>query len=715
MRCLIIDNYDSFTWNLADYVAQIFCTEPLVIYNDQYNWEEIRELGEFDSIIISPGPGSVTIDADFNVCRQALDQNEIPVLGVCLGFQGLAHLYGGEITHAPVPYHGRKSHVRHNDSALFKGIPLEFEAVRYHSLMVSFDSVPSDIEITAQTGCGLVMAIQHKHLPKWGVQFHPESILTEYGMNLISNFRDLCYEHANKTVPAQMHASWETESNKRKTSVEVGNDPARARMISKKITTDLDPEEVFLNLYADRKNCFWLDSQSIREGMSRFSFMGSVGDEGVISYSIPSDTSDYQLGRAFLNDLEERLENTRVETDESLPFEFNGGYIGYMTYEMKELFGARTRHKNQIPDAVWLRADHFIAFDHVTGDLWLVALSGPRQEDVARRWIDETEAKLSRCRAKERRFDTLGIDKISIDMDLSKEGYLKAIDECKKKIVDGESYEICLTNQFSFTLKLDPVKLYRIMRRGNPAPFGAFIRCGDYCILSTSPERFLKVDKNGAVQTKPIKGTCARSDVPYIDENNAKVLASSEKDQAENLMIVDLMRNDLGKVSMPGSVVVSKLMEIESYHTVHQMVSTVESKLKPGCTLVDLLKSVFPGGSITGAPKHRSMEIIDQLENDSRGVYCGSIGYLGYNRIADLNIAIRSLSYDGETVKFGAGGAITYLSDPEKEFDEIILKVEAVLKPVWNYINQLDSRFECELVNNLASLNSVISPMAEQV
>lgn len=304
--------------------------------------------------------------------------------------------------------------------------------------------------------------------------------------------------------------------------------------------------------------------------------------------------------------------------------------------------------------------DRFLVFDHRTGDVWLVALAKPEKRASALDWIDQTSQTLKSLRHVTRMPRALGMSDISVAMDFGRAEYLAAVRSCKKKIVDGESYEICLTNGFVAEVELDPVELYSVMRRGNPAPFGAFIKVGKHSILSTSPERFVKVDPRGTIQTKPIKGTCARSDDADTDRNNASCLATSEKDRAENLMIVDLMRNDLARVSIPGSVRVPKLMAIESFKTVHQMVSTVESMMKPECSLVDLLHAVFPGGSVTGTPKLRTMEIIDGLERSPRGVYCGAIGYLGYGRIADLNIAIRTVCYDGAAIKFGAGGAITH-------------------------------------------------------
>ncbi|MCX4030111.1 aminodeoxychorismate synthase component I [Endozoicomonas sp. SM1973] len=710
MRCLIIDNYDSFTWNLADYVAQIYGNEPLVIHNDQYTWDEIQQLGEFGSIIVSPGPGSVTNASDFRVSRQALEQNDIPVLGVCLGFQGLSHIYGGEIVHAPVPYHGRKSNIVHNDNVgLFKELPNTFEAVRYHSLVVAADTVPKDLNVTARSECGLIMGVEHKFLPKWGVQFHPESILTEYGMQLVENFKLLSYKHANIE-----------ESDTKKSPVSVSKEIARRSKVKKqlffrKVDIPVSDEQVFRSMFAEERNSFWLDSQSVRRGMSRFSFMGKVIPEDVLTYKITEDSEDFSGGLAFLKNLECALEAVDVASHEDLPFEFRGGYVGYMSYEMKTLFGAETRHRNKIPDAVWMRVEKFVAFDHLDKSVWLVYAATKEEQAKADAWIDEMEEQLRLVSVDASAGQGLGIEQASIDMDMSRECYLDAIEKSKEKIVDGESYEICLTNQFSCDIELDPVELYMIMRKENPAPFGALISIGKVRILSTSPERFLKVDENGRVETKPIKGTCARSEDPATDAENARVLAASEKDQAENLMIVDLMRNDLGRVSVPGSVIVSKMMDIESYQTVHQMVSTVESYLKSECTLVELLKAVYPGGSITGAPKYRSMEIIDQLEQDSRGVYCGTIGYLGYNRIADLNIAIRTLSYDGQTIKFGAGGAITYLSDPSSEYEEIILKAEAVLKPIWQYLSELGTPYEYSVVDKNLSVSACLKQLGSEV
>jgi para-aminobenzoate synthetase len=712
MRCLIIDNYDSFTWNLAHYVAQVFGAEPLVVRNDQYSWREIISREAFGCVLVSPGPGTVINPNDVHVSRDALEQNDIPVLGVCLGHQGLAYVHGAEIKHAPVPFHGRISTIHHDGSGLFEGLPPRFDAVRYHSLVVCPQSLPDQLIVTARTECGLIMGLRHLSLPKWGVQFHPESILSSHGMRIISNFRDEAYRHAGKMVPPRRLQSVAPDrvtepafAARIQSDRPTGNDIQLEAFTRRLAGSDLDPEDVFLSLYADRDNCFWLDSQSAERESARFSFMG-YAEGSVLTYTAADAASNATSAR-YLAALESRLEAAVVRGGRDLPFEFRGGYVGYLSYEMKAAFGAATTHRSEMPDAAWLQIDRFLAFDHQTGDVWLVAVAEPDKSASALAWIDEISGTLQIMRRVSRGPQALGMRDISVAMDFGRAEYLAAVQSCKKKIVDGESYEICLTNGFAVDVKLDPLELYRVMRKGNPAPFGAFLSIGKRAILSTSPERFLKVDARGTIQTKPIKGTCARSDDPNTDRNNASYLAASEKDRAENLMIVDLMRNDLARVSVPGSVRVPKLMAIESFKTVHQMVSTVESAMKPECSLVDLLHAVFPGGSVTGAPKLRTMEIIDGLERSPRGVYCGAIGYLGYGRVADLNVAIRTVCYDGARIKFGAGGAITSLSEPENEFEEMLLKAEAVLRPIWQYVNGPGAPFEYRLRERTLCLKQI--------
>jgi para-aminobenzoate synthetase len=260
--------------------------------------------------------------------------------------------------------------------------------------------------------------------------------------------------------------------------------------------------------------------------------------------------------------------------------------------------------------------------------------------------------------------------------------YLEDIARCKRELIDGESYEICLTNKVTAEVQVDPLPLYRTLRRVNPAPFSAYLRCGADAILSSSPERFLSIGRDRWAEAKPIKGTCRRGETPAEDVRLAEALRADEKTRAENLMIADLLRNDLGVVCEVGTVHVPYLMHVESYETVHQLVSTVRGLLRADVEPPDCVRSCFPGGSMTGAPKKRTMEIIDELESEARGVYSGAIGYFGCSGGVDLNVVIRTIVMAGERATLGVGGAIVMQSDAEDEYQEIVLKGRAPMQAI---------------------------------
>jgi para-aminobenzoate synthetase len=260
--------------------------------------------------------------------------------------------------------------------------------------------------------------------------------------------------------------------------------------------------------------------------------------------------------------------------------------------------------------------------------------------------------------------------------------YLQDIETCLARLREGESYEICLTNQLEFGTDVDPLDLYRRLRRANPAPFGAYLRVGDLSVLSSSPERFLRVSREGEAEARPIKGTSRRGDSPEEDAQLAASLAADEKNRAENLMIVDLLRNDLGAVCEVGSVEVPAMMEVESYETVHQLVSTVRGRLRAEASTLDCVRSCFPPGSMTGAPKHRTTAIIEELEAAPRGVYSGAIGWFGVGGGADLSVAIRTIVLAGDRASIGAGGAVVLQSEPRREYAEMLLKAAAPLRAI---------------------------------
>jgi len=266
----------------------------------------------------------------------------------------------------------------------------------------------------------------------------------------------------------------------------------------------------------------------------------------------------------------------------------------------------------------------------------------------------------------------------------TKEEYIKIVQKAREYIEAGEIYQVNLSQQFSCETKDHPVQIYSRLRKTNPAPFSALI-CIDKnrWILSSSPELFIDL-KNKRAITKPIKGTIRRGNSTEEDEKLKDQLFNSEKDSAELLMIVDLERNDLGKVSKPGSVKVNSLKKVETYASVHHLVAEIESELEDGKDIFDLIKAMFPGGSITGAPKKRSMEIIDELEKCKRGVYTGSIGYIDLSGNSKFNIAIRTIVYDNQKLFFNLGGGIVYDSEPEKEYEETLHKGKKIFESITN-------------------------------
>ena len=322
--------------------------------------------------------------------------------------------------------------------------------------------------------------------------------------------------------------------------------------------------------------------------------------------------------------------------------------------------------------------------------MWVACLDEPANVERAKGWLTGVISCLEGIRQITPP-DPTSVSPMVFRPNQSRQEYANRIREAKHEIRHGETYEVCLTNEFVAHGSPDPLNAYRLFRRKNPAPYASYLKFNNSAVLSCSPERFIKIDHQGVVESKPIKGTAKRGTTKEEDIQISEALRNSEKDRSENLMIVDLLRNDLARVCKLGSVHVPKLFAIETYKSVHQLVSTIRGTLRDDLSSVDCIRSAFPGGSMTGAPKIRTMEIIDRLEDRARGVYSGSIGFLSLTGAVDLNIVIRTAVVADGKVTIGAGGAIVDLSDVEAECDEVWLKVRALLTALNSYETSLQT------------------------
>jgi para-aminobenzoate synthetase component I len=367
------------------------------------------------------------------------------------------------------------------------------------------------------------------------------------------------------------------------------------------------------------------------------------------------------------------------ENDKNLSgLPFCGGALGYFSYDLGrkiEVLPEISKQDVLMPDMAIGIYDWAVIVDHHVRRAWLASYC--RYEKTKESWNELQKLFSSETATSDKE---IGF-KVTTDVqsNMSKEEYGKAFDCVKNYILEGDCYQVNLAQRFSAEFEGDSWAAYLKLREFNPAPYSSFINIPAGSVLSSSPERFLLVAGN-QVETKPIKGTKPRSSFAYEDKALAVSLLESEKDRAENLMIVDLLRNDISKCCESGSVSVPKLFSLETYATVHHLVSTITGRLSKDKHALDLLRDCFPGGSITGAPKHRSMEIIEELEPHRRSVYCGSIAYIGFDGNMDSNICIRTLVQYENKLYFHAGGGIVWDSKADSEYKECFDKAAAMLK-----------------------------------
>lgn len=714
MRTLLIDNHDSYTYNVFHLLAAVAGDDPVVIDNDAVSWKALSRW-EFDAIVLSPGPGNPKRWHDFGVCRDVLRYATTPVFGICLGHQGIGNALNGTVANAPLAMHGRLSPITHVDDGIFAGIPQRFSAVRYHSLAVRPGSLGPDGRLLAWTDDGVVMGIEHRHRPICGVQFHPESVATEYGHQLFENFYARAERHALDVHGPRWHGLAPRTPTPTPADAASPATPPPADAASPAVPTTAAPERelrvrtvagtpsterVFAALFSHASHAFWLDSADAPSRLAQRSFLGlpagpeacrltadvSTGTVEIIR-GTDGDVSETVTGSIF-DVLDHELRARPVAVPAGIDPGPAGGFVGYLGYELKADAGSPNDHRSSLPDAHLLRATRTVVVDHVRGETQIVALVGADPLD-AEIWLDGAEHTVRDLIATAALVGEPGPPRIEptggaveFRCERGRTQYLADIERCQAALIAGESYEICLTNRLTADVRPDPFTLYRVLRHRNPAPFAAFLRLGEDAIAGSSPERFLSVSREGAVEARPIKGTIKRSDDPAEDAALCASLRADEKSQAEHLMIVDLLRNDLGRVCRVGTVAVPELMVIEQYTTVHQMISTIVGTLDAGRSPVECVRACFPGGSMTGAPKIRSMEIIDDVELSARGVYSGGLGWFGVDGAVDLSIVIRTIVIEPGGVTIGAGGAIVLQSNPADEFDELMLKARAPMRAV---------------------------------
>lgn len=622
MQLLLIDFHDSNTQILADLVFRVLGVRPSVLAYDDPSLDEGAMAGA-DGILLATGPGLPDDAGDVGRVPNLVAGCDSPVLGIGLGHQILAGLCGARI----VPIEPRlgvvsRLHVPRDRANDPRSIVIDGQqVVGSHSSAVR---EPTERMVVDAVSDDHIQAFHAIDRPWWGLQFNPESALTEGGGE---NIR--AWARAAGLLP---HA------------------PAGRTLLSQEVPMP-DLSRVARLMVGDGP-FFWLDEARPAHDGPGWSYLGLGGDvvwpdEGV--------------------NVLEVLRRSVWQGVGGPDAPFTGGWVGVSGYEPGT--------------ALWMSAQRWVAVDHERQRAWLVA----REEPGAQEWLDRTAAALS-----------APVDDViaTVDADLltavrslphhrrdDDDSYRAKVEQAHEHLRAGTSFEVCLTTTAEVAhdaSREELLELYLLQRRTNPAPYAAFLACDDTTIMSSSPERFLRV-RDGEVESRPIKGTLPRGETPEADAALRTRLETDPKLRSELVMIVDLLRNDLAKVCVPGSVACPEPVRVDSFATVHQLAGVVTGLLGAGVDIVDLLRAAFPGGSMTGAPKHRTMEILADLESGPRGYYSGALGWISGDRDAELSVVIRTLVHDDGVLSVGAGGAVVPDSTPQGELDEMLLKMSAAL------------------------------------
>ncbi|MBI8988601.1 chorismate-binding protein [Corynebacterium meridianum] len=631
---LLIDNHDSFTHLLGDLIHRATGIAPRILPNNSPRLTP-ELLSSADVVVISPGPGSPHSPEDLGVSAAAIAQDRVPVIGICLGHQAIALAAGATVNRARHPRHGLASRVTHDGTGVFSGVPSPMEVVRYHSLDVT--DPPPNIDVLARADDGTIMALRRTDAPQWGVQFHPESIGTHHGGKLLRNMVEEALRHTGSRVTDGAHR-W------RRIPV---TDPPGA----------LEVADVWRSRYP---TLIWLDGSTPDSGGSE-----TGAGEAQSPSALPGATGIVAAGHRLVHPSDIPAGQLTPDSAPARP-DIVPGAFGVLTYEASGGWDGATPaqvdsgERLLVPEVVYQcgpAGGHLTFPADMSDDEALALLPGSGPGRAAP--VPSAPALTG-----------------TVQLRHDATTYRELVERCRRYIELGESYELCLTTRATaeLTEDPDPFALFLRLRDLAAAPRAGLFITPERSVLSVSPERFVTVTA-GAVTASPIKGTRPRGTTPGRDAALIEELASSVKDRAENMMIVDLLRNDLARSCIPGSVTVPELCAVHTFDRVHQMISTVTGRLPVTATGVDAALAAFPPGSMTGAPKQRSMDILAELEQTPRGVYSGCMGWFSATGDVDLSVLIRTVVVTGRTLTYGAGGAVTRLSDPAEEWAEVMVKM----------------------------------------
>ncbi|GAA4480421.1 aminodeoxychorismate synthase component I [Enteractinococcus fodinae] len=616
-------------------------------------------LETYTHIVIAHGTDTVDL-------TQLLSLPQVPVLALGAGYQHLAAAYGHTAVGPSQPVYGQPVAHHHTATGLFTGVAPQAPLVSYHPLrLTALDT--QTFTVHALDDANAVLAYRVKDTNHWGLHADPAALQSSQGSSIIENFLALA----------------PTSSTRAETSVSGPSTGRHVEVFTRTVAGLLNTPATFRRLQEQASASFWLDSAAAHRGQGDTTIMGT--NDGPLAETIRWDveTNELEIHQATTThratgDVLEYLETHTWQPIQPVDMPgFTGGWVGYLGYEAKQ--ATVDEHTNRwqapTPDAYWIRPQAFLRYDHHQELTTLFAV-----ED--RQLLDALEAALV--------FGTSSDPDIpdqhppAGQWRLSATAYADRVAQIQTLLHAGQAAGICLTDTFETGgYRGEGLALYERLRVHNPAPYAGYLRFNTFGdaleVLSASPEKFLGVDATGAVESKPIKGTVARSSDPTMDAQVANRMATDPKFQSENLMITDLLRDDLAKVTVPGSVQVPKLMAIETFATVHQLVTTVTGQLRPEISAAAALRAVFPGGSMTGAPKLASLDALESIEAGPRGIYSGAMGWLGDNNTAEFNVIIRSMILADGVLTIGAGGAVVVASQPVEEEQEKRLKAQALL------------------------------------